>query len=50
MKNEKIDMTKVEEIALGKNEEMNELLAKAGMFASVEEFEQNVLNNDTLKF
>ena len=45
-----LDETKIEKIVTGKDEAMNELLAKAGMFASIEEFETNVLNNDTLKF
>lgn len=45
-----LDENKIEKIVTGKDEKTNELLAKAGMFASLEEFEQNVLNNDTLKF
>lgn len=51
MKNEKIDMVKVEEIASGKNADANELLTKNGMFANLEEFEKNFFeNNNPLKF
>lgn len=45
-----LDEDKIEKIVNGKDEEVNKLLAKAGMFSSILEFEQNVLNNDTLKF